>query len=464
MEKIPEDLRKSLEEFGQEHLLEDWPQLSAEERRHFVEQLSTIDLELLKRLYAERERVFEPPPAESIAPVPVVKLDRTDLATRRHGEESVRRGEVAALVVAGGQGSRLGFDHPKGIFPIGPVSGKSLFAIHTEKVLALRRRYGGSVPLLVMTSPATHAETEQFFAENGYFGLPSDEVFFFSQGTMPALDLETGKLLREEPGRLFLSPNGHGGCLTALSESGLLDQLRERGIRQVFYFQVDNPLVQVADPLFLGHHRAVNAEVSSKIVPKESPTDRLGNLVLIEGRCSMIEYSDLPEEHARQTDEEGRLRIWAGSPAIHIYDVEFLKRVTQGSVEMPFHVAKKKVSAIDPSGQRVEPDSANALKFERFIFDVLPLADRWTVVETSRRAEFQPLKNATGPDSPETVKQAISNLAADWLEQAGVRVPRKDNGDAAVPLEISPLYAFDAEELAERVDKQLRINGPLYLD
>ena len=131
---------------------------------------------------------------------------------------------------------------------------------------------------------------------------------------------------------------------------------------------------------------------------------------------------------------------------------------------MPFHVAKKKVSAIDPSGQRVEPDSANALKFERFIFDVLPLADRWTVVETSRRAEFQPLKNATGPDSPETVKQAISNLAADWLEQAGVRVPRKDNGDAAVPLEISPLYAFDAEELAERVDKQLRINGPLYLD
>src|SRR5262249_30211819 len=154
--------------------------------------------------------------------------------------------------------------------------------------------------------------------------LPAGEVFFFQQGTMPALDLATGKLLMEAPGRLCLSPNGHGGTLTALAESGLLDRIRQRGMRQVYYFQVDNPLVRVAEPAFLGHHLAADAEVSSKVVRKESPTDKLGNIVLIDGRCSMIEYSDLPEDLACQTDEQGSLRVWAGSPAIHIFSTGFL--------------------------------------------------------------------------------------------------------------------------------------------
>ncbi|HMC66880.1 MAG TPA: UDPGP type 1 family protein, partial [Gemmataceae bacterium] len=383
--------------------------------------------------------------------------------------EALRRGQIAVLLVAGGQGSRLGFDHPKGMFPIGPVSNKSLFQIHAEKVLALRRRYAAPIPFLVMTSPATHAETEAFFREHRFFGLPSDDVHFFRQGTMPALDLATGKLLMEGPGRLFLSPNGHGGTLTALAESGLLSRLRQRGIRQVFYFQVDNPLVKVADPVFLGHHTAANAEVSSKIVPKESPTDKLGNLVLVDGRCSMIEYSDLPEELARRTDQQGRLRIWAGSPAIHIFSTDFLERVTGGREMagprlLPFHVARKKVPFVDEQGRRQEPQKENALKFEMFIFDALPLADRWTVVETSRREEFEPLKNATGRDSPETVRQAISNLAADWLERASVTVPRRPDGDAAFPLEISPLHALDAEELASKVNRGLRVQGPTYLE
>ena len=182
----------------------------------------------------------------------------------RLGEEALRAGEVAVLVVAGGQGTRLGFDHPKGLFPIGPVSNKSLFQIHAEKVLALRRRYGAAVPLLVMTSQATHAATEAFFAENRYFGLPKEEVHFFRQGTMPALDLATGKLLMEAPGRLFLSPDGHGGTLTALASSGLLARLRKKGIRHIFYFQVDNPLVKVADPDVprLPHRQALRGVVA----------------------------------------------------------------------------------------------------------------------------------------------------------------------------------------------------------
>src|SRR5262249_43415693 len=250
--------------------------------------------------------------------------------------------------------------------------------------LALRRRYGKPVPFLVMTSPATDAETRTFFAKQKYFGLPVEEIFFFCQGTMPALDLATGQLLMEAPGRLFTSPTGHGGTLPALAESGLLDRLQCQGIRHLFYFQVDNPLVKVADPVFLGHHLGAGAEVSSKIVPKLGPTDRLGNLVLVDGRCAIIEYSDLPEHLARQTDEQGRLRIWAGSPAIHFFAVDFLTRITgertTAAQSLPFHLARKKVPYLDEAGHLVQTTQENALKFERFIFDVLPLAERWTVV------------------------------------------------------------------------------------
>src|SRR5207245_1363808 len=295
--------------------------------------------EQLGELYKGRDATFCLPAAERIEPVPVARLDVNDRGTRQRGEEALRHGEVAALVVAGGQGTRLGFDHPKGMYPIGPVSGKSVFQIHAEKVLALGRRYGKAVPFLVMTSPATDAETRTFFQGHGYFGLSADEVVFFCQGTLPALDQATGKLLLEAPGRLFVSPNGHGGTLLALAESGLLERLRKRGIRQIFYFQVDNPLARVADPLFLGHHLVAAAEVSSKIVPKEGPTDKMGNLVLVDGRCTMIEYSDLPEDLARQTDNEGCLRIRAGSPAIHIFAVDFLSRVTRGGSRIPFHLA-----------------------------------------------------------------------------------------------------------------------------
>jgi UDP-N-acetylglucosamine/UDP-N-acetylgalactosamine diphosphorylase len=460
MLSVSDDLRQRLQAHGQEHVLADWDRLSKDERRELIAQLRRLDLAHLRKLYANRDHSFAVPPPERIHPVPVIGADTPE--ARRRGEDALRRGEVAVLLVAGGQGSRLGFDHPKGMFPVGPVSNKSLFQIHAEKVLALRRRYGKPLPLLVMTSPATDAETRTFFAEQDNFGLPPDEVAFFCQGTMPALDRATGRLILEAPGRLFLSPNGHGGTLTALADSGLLERLRRQGIRHVFYFQVDNPLVKVADPAFLGHHVLTRAEVSAKIVPKESPTDKLGNLVLVDGRCTMIEYSDLPESLARQTDEGGRLRIWAGSPAIHVFDVEFLSRMVGAGVAIPFHVAKKKVPYVDHSGAVVQPAQENALKFELFIFDVLPLAERCTVVETSRREEFVPLKNASGADSPEMVRQAQSNLVADWLGRAGVTVPRKADRSAAVALEVSPLFALDAEELAAKVDRSTKIEGPTY--
>jgi UDP-N-acetylglucosamine/UDP-N-acetylgalactosamine diphosphorylase len=464
MAQVPEDLTRILRDFGQEHVLAWWDRLSDAERTDLVEQLRGIDLQQLARLYNNRDKTFRLPSDDEIQPIPVKRLDPDDLKTRQLGEQALKNGEVAVLVVAGGQGSRLGFDHPKGMFPIGPVTNKSLFQIHAEKVLALSRRFRVEIPFLVMTSSATHAETVQFFSEKSLFGLPPSEVYFFSQGNMPALDMSSGKLLMHSRGRLFTSPNGHGGTLTALADSGLLDRLRDRGVRQVVYFQVDNPLVKVADPLFLGHHAAMNAEASSKVVPKESPADKLGNMVLVNRRCTIIEYSDLPEKLAQMKDRNSNLRFAFGSPAIHIFSIDFLRRVTRGDSRIPFHIAHKKVPYIDANGQLVQPAKENALKFELFIFDVLPLADRWTVVETQRREEFVPLKNANGPDSPAAVRQAISDVAGDWLEKAGVKIPRTPDGTVAVPLEISPVYALDAAELASKVDRNLKVTGPLYLD
>ncbi len=460
---VPDDLRRKLRQHGQEHVLAWWDQLDSTGRRTLLDQLRGLDLDLLGRLYAQRDHSIQVPPPERIVPAPIIPHDAPDTGERRRlGEESLRRGEVAVLLVAGGQGSRLGFEHPKGMFPVGPVSKKTLFQVHSEKVRATARRYGCRLPFLVMTSPATHAETQEFFAQHRSFGLAPDQLHFFCQGTMPALDLATGRLLLEDRGQLFLSPDGHGGTLTALATSGLLDRLKAQGIRQVFYFQVDNPLVRVADPTFLGHHLANRAEVSSKVVAKDGPKDRMGVIVQVDGRCTIIEYSDLPDELARQTDETGRLRLWAGSPAIHWFDLAFLERVTRGPQGMPFHVARKKVPHLNEAGQSVQPEKENALKFERFIFDVLPLAERWTVVEALRREEFAPLKNATGADSPETVERALSNQLAEWLKAAGVAVPRDAGGNAAFPLEVSPLFALDAEEFVARVDRTTRIDGPRY--
>jgi UDP-N-acetylglucosamine/UDP-N-acetylgalactosamine diphosphorylase len=455
-----DSLATRLEQAGQGQIIAHFRDLSERELWDFAGQLEDLDLDLLQRLYAERDHQAALPTPDRIAPIPLTTPQPDDRAA---GEEALRRGEVAVLVVAGGQGTRLGFDHPKGMFLIGPVSGKSLFQVHAEKVLALTRRYGKTIPLLVMTSPTTHDETLAFFAQNKHFGLSPSNIVFFRQGTMPALDLATGRLLLESKGHLALSPNGHGGTLLALAQDNLLGALEQFGVRHVFYFQVDNPLVVVADPVFLGHHLRARAEVSTKAILKHGPQEKLGNLVLIDGRCGMIEYSDLPADLARQTEPDGRLRFRVGNPAIHIFDLEFLKKVTTGDMQIAYHVARKKVPYLDEAGQRVEPATENALKFEMFIFDVLPRAERWTVMETDRRTEFHPVKNATGNDSPATVRQAMANVAGAWLEAAGVSVPRDAKGDVAVTLEISPLLALDAGELPGKVGPQTRIAGPTYL-
>jgi UDP-N-acetylglucosamine/UDP-N-acetylgalactosamine diphosphorylase len=458
---IPDDLRQRLRAYDQEHVLAWWPNLDENQRQTLLAQLQEIDPPLIRQLYQQRDTLKSVPPLDAIRPIVPDQLADTDQATRHRGEEALRRGEVAALVVAGGQGTRLGRSEPKGMYPIGPVSGHSLFQIHAEKVLALRRRYGQAVPLLIMTSPVTDERTREFFTQNHNFGLPPEDVFFFCQGTIPAVDMASGRLLLDNRGSLALSPNGHGGMLPALRASGRLQQLQQRGVRHLFYLQVDNPLTRVADPLFLGHHLARHAEVSTKVIPKLNPEDRLGNVVLVDGRCSIIEYSDLPQDLAQQRDAQGQLVFQIGSPAIHIFDLDFLARLSQDKTPLPFHIARKKVPFVDEAGSRVEPKKENGLKFEMFIFDVLPRADRWTVVATRREEEFAPLKNAANEDSPATAQAAMIRQARHWLEQAGVRVEGPADGEPIV--EISPLLALGPEELRGKWHGELKVKEPVYL-
>lgn len=462
MTDVPPELHETLKTHGQDHVLTGWKSLSPSERATLVSQLKGVNFGELAELFRKKDEPQAALPArERIAALPVESGDAIPASAVAVGEEALRNGEVAMLLVAGGQGTRLGFDKPKGMYPVGPVTGASLFEIHAEKVLALSLRYGTAVPFLVMTSTVTHGETVAYFKENKFFGLSPSQVHFFQQGTMPALDLETGKLLLEKPGSLFLSPNGHGGTLTALADSGLLGELKARGVKHAFYFQVDNPLVSVADPGFVGRHIETGAEASSRVVFKEKPEEKVGILALVDGRCAILEYSDIPAEMQAERDPNGDLRFRAGSPAIHAFSVPFLERVTTGATRLPFHLARKKVPFYDPaSGHTITPEAINALKFELFVFDALPLADKWLAVSARREDEFGPLKNATGADSPETCQQMQVNKAGRWLAKAGVTVPTDAAGNVTTPIEIRPTFALDAAELAAKLPAGFQVSGP----
>ena len=448
---MPPTLLAMLTTYDQQHVLYGWDGLPAQEQRRFTEELERLPFAELAGLYASRTQPQATIlPLDAIHPLPLTQPNADCIDT---GEAALRAGQVAVLLVAGGQGTRLGFDKPKGMYPVGPLSGASLFQIHAEKVLALSRRYGTPLQLLVMTSSATHADTVEFFGANHRFGLSEHQLHFFQQGEMPALDLTTGRLLLEAPGRLVSSPNGHGGTLTALASSGLLARLKADGVQHLFYFQVDNAFVNIAAPAFVGAHIAAGADVSSKVVAKVNPAEKVGVLALIHNRCGIIEYSDMPAALNEQRDADGQLSYRAGNPAIHLFSVPFLERVTTGCQRLEYHLARKKVPYFDTSiGADITPTLENALKFELFIFDALPLAERWLAVETQRADEFAPLKNASGNDSPATVHELMFARNHRWLAAAGLSTGH--------PVEISPLYALDAAELKAKAPV---ITGPTML-
>jgi UDP-N-acetylglucosamine/UDP-N-acetylgalactosamine diphosphorylase len=462
------EIRTKAEAAGQHHLFAWWSDLDRAERASLLEQVDSIEFPLLESLvndlviHPKKEQATTLEPA-LIIPIPGSEAEQRECKIARdHGEALLREGKVAPLVVAGGQGTRLGFQGPKGAFPIGPVSNKCLFAFFAERILAAKRRYGPTVPWLIMTSLANDVETRKFFQENDFFGLVPEQVHFFVQGTMPAVD-EFGKILLASRHEIARSPDGHGGTLRALDRSKVLEILEAQGIQEISYLQVDNVLAKVLDPVFIGHHALAGAEMSTKVVRKAYPEEKVGVIGMRGGKLGVIEYSDLGEEDTEARDPDGELKYWAGNIAIHMVNVAFARRLEASGIRLPFHRADKKVPFIDAKGRTIEPESPNGIKFESFIFDALGHAKNPITLEVRREEEFSPVKNATGVDSPETAQRDLMETFASWLQEAGVKVPRNKKGSLAARLEISPLYAHDREEAIRKIPPDLEITDDLLL-
>jgi len=456
-----EDVRSRLEAVSQDHLLAFYDELDPSAQDRLVARVSALDLERVPRWVEQYVRSTPDfSPAGAIEPAPYYPRDPQSPkrawdrgAAKAAGEELLRAGAVAAFTVAGGQGSRLGFDGPKGCYPGGAVTQKPLFQCLAEWILAANQRYSCTIPWCVMTSPLNHDATLGFFREHNWLELGEENVILFNQGVVPSFDRNTGKILlasKEEPAT---NPDGHGGSLKALHASGAIDALADRGVKHISYTQIDNPLVRVIDPVFLGLHATANdssAEMSSKMLAKSEPGEKVGVFCLQDSKLGMIEYSDLPSELAHKRDDAGDLRFNAGNPAIHILGLDFVRRLNESpeGFALPFHRADKKIPYVDPdTGQRIEPAEPNGVKLETFVFDALPLADKPLVLETDRADEFAPIKNASGNDSAATSALLQTERAARWLEARGVSVPRSEDGSPECVLEISPLTAMDAEDL-----------------
>ncbi len=451
------DLITQLEACHQHHLVDYLSKVMPESaRKAIAAQLGEIDLDQLGIMIEKYVRNYTPAAsAGKIAPAQYYSLDGDwDKASfKAKGEELIRASKIACFTVAGGQGSRLGYDGPKGCYPASCVTGKPLFAIFAEGILASQEKYDAVIPWYIMTSPLNHDATKSFFAEHDYFGLDAGNVQFFQQGVMPSLDATTGEILLADPMHLATNPDGHGGAFKALSVSGALADMRTRGIEHMSYFQVDNPHAMVVDPVFLGLHAFAtdsSGEFSSKMVAKASWDEKVGVFCDVDGVTQVIEYSDMPEELAKQINEDGTLAFNAGSIAIHAIGVGFIdKIVSNPEYALPFHRALKKVAYFDLSiGQTVTPSENNAVKLEKFVFDGIPLAAKSIVAETDRVEEFAPVKNATGNDSVESSKAIQSERAARWLESAGVKIPRKADGTVDAIIEISPMIALCPEDLS----------------
>ena len=457
-----EELCKKLEQCGQGHLAQYLRGVTPQSaRENLASQIEAIDLDELNDLIERyiTNPAATPPPA-SIEPAPYYALDGTgptggwDAAQYRNaGERLIREGKVACFTVAGGQGSRLGYEGPKGCYPTSCVKDKPLFQLFAESIRANEIKHDCEIPWYIMTSPLNHDATVSFFEAHDCFGLKRDQIMFFNQGVMPSLDAKSGEMLMSDPMHLATNPDGHGGSFKALHVSGALGDMQARGIEHVSYFQVDNPHARVVDQVFLGLHATApdsSCEFSSKMVAKASWDEKVGVFCSVDGRTEIIEYSDLDESLAKRTEAGGRLSFNAGSIAIHAISVAFIDRIINDkSAALPYHRAIKKVPYFDLStGRPVEPSSNNAVKLEKFVFDGIPIAGRSIVVETDRVEEFAPVKNATGTDSIVSSKQLQSQRAARWLEANGTQVPWNQDGSVNATIEISPLTATCADELA----------------
>jgi UDP-N-acetylglucosamine/UDP-N-acetylgalactosamine diphosphorylase len=471
-QKALENVKKLLKTHNQAHLLAFWDRLEPTQRLDLLTEIGRLDFSKIDDWVANFIRnsdtasIFaDIAPAQSFSAVAAGPQQRRKYAQAvKLGKELIQAGKVAAFVVAGGQGTRLGYDGPKGNLPISGVKNKTLFQLFAESITAASEKYQTICRWYIMTSALNHSQTVQIFRSNNYYGLDEKSVFIFQQGTLPNFNFD-GKILLADEAVIASSPDGHGGSLKALYQSGALEDMKKHGLEYISYFQVDNPLINIFDPLFIGLHALEKAEMSSKAVFKTDPKEGVGVFCLLAGRVNVIEYSNLPDELAEKRNPDGSLTFGLANIAIHIINTNFVEKLNVDGFSLPLHRAVKKIPHIDEAGRLVEPAEPNGIKLESFVFDALSLASKSIIYQTVRSEEFGPVKNAAGPDSPATARKMMTARAADWLESAGVKVPRTTDGQPDCLIEIAPSFALEKEDVKPKVGRipQIKPADKIYL-
>lgn len=391
-----ENVRKTLEDYEQSHLLRFYDELTAEEKKHLLEQINNIDFELMASLFKNINNKKEIGEITSI-PSYSVKDEY-----QKVGQDIMKHSEYAVITMAGGQGTRLGYDGPKGTYTLEYGINKSLFEIHCDKLKHIYSMTGIYTPWYIMTSGTNNEDTINFFEEHNYFDYPKDMISFFVQDELPMIDTE-GKIIMDSKFNIKMGPNGHGGVLSSLFRSGMLDKMKKSHIKWVFIGGVDNILTPYDGTELVGFAKSGNYPVVSYIIDKSYPEEKVGVFCKIDDRPSVIEYINMTPEMNNKKDDKGNLLYGSAHLLLNLFSIEALEIISRRDLD--YVPAFKKADYLDEEGKVITPLKENAYKFETFIFDVFPYFSEIGLLKGRRENIFAPIKNATGVDSPETASK-----------------------------------------------------------
>ena len=405
MEEKYYEAKRTLQEYNQEHLLSFYEKLTEEKREELLKEILSIDFKQLETLYrginstkTNSEQKIEP--IEYVDEAKLTEEQKQNYTQK--GKEVLKSGKYAVITMAGGQGTRLGHNGPKGTFKLGINPDKSLFEILCDKLKKLQIEYNVTTPWYIMTSKENNDDTVKFFEENNYFGYPKEAIKFFKQGEIPMID-KNGKILLTEEGLVKEAADGHGGIFEAMFKNNVVEDLKTKNIEWIFIGPIDNPLVQMTDELMIGYSVSEGVLATGKSIVKANPKEKVGVFCKRDGRPSVVEYTEISEEMAEETDENGELKFGESHINCNLFNIKAIEKI--GNDKLPYHTAFKKATYIDTEGNTIKPTEPNCYKFESFIFDAFEKIDRMGILRGSRENEFAPVKNAEGVDSPETARE-----------------------------------------------------------
>ena len=399
-----------LKKYGQEHLINNFEKLSEGNKEKLLNQILTIDFNQIKELYesTKTEVSFANDKIEPIDYVDKSALSNEELKKYNDlGDEAIKSGKYAVVTMAGGQGTRLGHNGPKGTFKLGLNPDKSIFEILTDSLKANNEKYNVIIPWYIMTSRENNEQTENFFKENNYFGYDPTAIIFFKQGELPMCS-ETGKLLIDETGFIKEAADGHGGIFESMRKNGIIHDMKTRGIEWAFIGPVDNVLVKMVDPTLLGVALDKKVLAAGKSVVKAGPKEKVGVFCKRNGNPGVVEYTEITPDLAEATDANGELVFGESHINCNLFNVKAIEEVSDK--KLPYHCAHKKAKYIDENGNLVVPEKPNAYKFESFIFDAFDMLEDMAILRVKREEEFAPVKNAEGNDSPETARKLYKDF------------------------------------------------------